>query len=350
MYFFVVVFAGVILAITPAFVIGDENFPAPENLAGDVFCHIISSQYFVFTCSKISVAIVMLLAIDRWYAMARPIKYKVTFKRWKVILYITSVSIVCCALNWQALIGKKLIMDKGQPLCIKVTLIENQLVSQIYTVAHAALTFLFPVVISMFTFLHLYRVMRRLHYRHAKSSRPKSLNSVLRMCTITGLLLALCWIPNQLFYVLSKFNITQFDTTFHHATVVLAMLNSCLNPWIYGATNRNYRNRFTRIFCFWKNVQVTPGETDITAKERVIRRRDGKKFSKTGPHSEASRVVDCSSFIPEGPQGKPEVPQGKSNRKGNRKITMNGIPLDDADPRIREETENNSNSLQQSEL
>jgi len=251
-YIFFGIFAGVILAITPAFIIGDENFPVPENLAGDVFCHIISSQYFVFTFSKISVAIVMRLAIDRWYAITRPVKYKVTSKRWKVIMYITSVSMVCCVLNWQALIGKKLIMKEGQPLCIRVILIENQFVSQIYTVAHVTLTFLIPVVISMFTFLHSYRVMRRSRYRHAKGSRPKSLNSLLRMCAITGLLLALCWIPNQSFYVLSKFNITQFDTPLHHATVVLAMLNSCLNPWIYGATNRNYRRRFTRILCFWK--------------------------------------------------------------------------------------------------
>ena len=317
------------MAITPAFIIGDENFPVPEQLAGDVFCHIISSQYFVFTFSKISVAIVMLLAIDRWYAITRPFKYKVTFKRWKVIVYITSVSMVCCALNWQALIGKKLITKEEQPFCIRVILIENQFVSQIYTVAHVTLTFLIPAVIAMFTFLHLNRVMRRSHHRHAKDSHPKSLNRVLRMCAITGLVLALCWIPNQLFYVLSKFNITQFDTPLHHATVVLAMLNSCVNPWIYAATNRNYRQRFKRVLCFRKNVGVVSEDTDITPKEGG--RRDGKKFSKTGLHTEALRGVECSTFIPEGSQGKPKVSQGECIRD-------------------REETVNHSKSHQQSEL
>lgn len=82
-------------------------------------------------------------------------------------------------------------------------------------------------------------------------------------------------------------------------------------------------------------MEVASEETGITIKEGVIRRRDDKKFSKTGPHSEASRVVDCSAFIPEGSQGKPEVPQGESNRK----ITMNEMSHDDKDTYIREEAE-----------
>ena len=330
LYFFVF-FTGVILAITPAFVIGDINFPVPEHLAGDVFCRIISSQYFVFTFSKISVAIVMLLAIDRWYAITKPFKYKVTFKRWKVVVYITSVSVVCCALNWQALIEKKLKIEGRTTICIRFILIENQFVSQIFTVVHVTFTFLIPVVVAMLTFLHLNRVMRRSQYRHAKGSRPKSLNRVLRMCAITGLLLALCWIPNQFFYVLSKFNITQFDTPLHHATVVLAMLNSCVNPWIYAATNSNYRKRFTRVLCFWKNVGVVSEDADITTKEGVIGRRDDKKFSKKGPHTEASRGVNCSV-------------------ESIRKITKNGLPHDDQDTHIREETVNHPASHQQSEL
>ena len=252
-------------------------------MAGDVFCHIISSQYFVFTFSKVSIAIVMLLAIDRWYATTRPVKYKVAFSGGKSLYILQVFPWRVARLNWQALIGKKLTMKEGQPLCIRVTLIENQFVSQIYTVAHVALTFLIPVVVSMFTFLHLYRVMRRSHYRHAKSSRPKSFDSLFRMCAITGLLLAVCWIPNQFFYVLSKFSITQFDTPLHHATVVLAMLNSCVNPWIYGATNRNYRKRFITILCLRRNGEVAPEQTNITAKEGAIRRRDDEKFSNMEP-------------------------------------------------------------------
>ena len=342
--FVVVIFAGVVLAITPAFVIGDENFPVPGNLAGDVFCHILSSQYFVFTFGKISVAIVMLLAIDRWYAITRPVKYKATFKRRKVVMYITSVSIVCCALNWQALIEKKLVMTDRTSSCVWTTLIKNKFLSQIFTVVYVAFTFFIPLFISMITFFHLHRVMRKSRYRLASSNNTKSFKSALRMCAITGLFLALCWIPNQFVYVLSKFNITQLDTPLHHATVILAMFNSCVNPWIYGATNRNYRKKFTRILCFWKKIKVTPDETDITGKERGTRRSHNGRFSKTDHQQEGPRVVNYSVFVRESSRAKPE----NHHEESNTNISMTGIPHDDDETQIRDDTP--SESMKQSKL
>ena len=342
--FVVLIFAGVILAITPAFVIGDENFPVPGNLGGDVFCHILSSQYFVFTFGKISVAIVMLLAIDRWYAITRPVRYKATFKRRKVITYITSVSMVCCALNWQALIEKKLVMKDGTPSCVWITLIENKFLSQIFAVVYVAFTFFIPLSISMITFFHLHRVMRKSRDRLASSNNTKSFKSALRMCAITGLFLALCWIPNQFVYVLSKFNITQLDTPLHHATVVLAMFNSCVNPWIYGATNRNYRKKFTRILCFWKKMEVAAEGTDITGKERASRRSHFGRFSKTDHQQEGARIVDYSVFVRESSQAKPE----NHREKNSTNISMTGIPHDDDETQIRDDAP--SESMKQSKL
>ena len=166
--------------------------------------------------------------------------------------------------------------------------------------------------------------MRRSRYRHAERSRPKSFNSLLHMCAITAfiILLVICWIPNELFYVLSKFSITQFDTPLHRATVVLAILNSCVNPWINGATNRNYSKRFTRILCFRKNAEVAPEQTNITPKEGAIRRRNDKKFSNLEPLQKHQ----------EGSKEKPKVPSEEDNIK----ITMTGIPCDAEDNHIRD--------------
>ena len=329
-----IVFTGVILAITPAFVIGDENFPVPENLAGGVFCHIISSQFFVFTFGKISVAIVMLLAIDRWYAITRPAKYKASFKRRKVIMYIISVSMFCCALNWQALIEKKLVVTEGKPSCVWITLIKSKSTTQIFTVVYVTFTFFIPLFISMITFFHLWRVMRRSRDRFSRSNHTKSFKSLLRMCALTGLFLAVCWIPNQFVYVLSKFNITQIDTPLHHATVVLAMFNSCVNPWIYGATNRNYRRKFKRILCFWKRVEVIPEETDITARERGTRSSHEVRATKSDQQLEESRHVDSSVMAHE-----------NSHDESIKGISMAGIGLSQEDMKgqIRHETTDDSN-------
>lgn len=187
--------------------------------------------------------------------------------------------------------------------------------------------------------------MRRSRDRLARSNHTKSFNSLLRMCAITGLFLALCWIPNQFVYVLSKFNITQLDSPLHHATVVLAMFNSCVNPWIYGATNRNYRKKFTRILCFWKKVEVAPEETEITARERRTRSsHDARLPSKSEQPPEGSRGVDYSAFVCEGSQVKPENAQ-----ESNRKISMAGIEQEDEETHIRDD-ETADESITQSNL
>ena len=333
---------GVILAITPAFIIGDENFPVPDNLSGEVFCHIVSSQFFVFTFGKISVAIVMLLAIDRWYAITRPAKYKASFKRGRVIMYITGVSLFCCGLNWQSLIEKKLVIKGGKPSCVWISLIKSKTTTQIFTVVYVTFTFFVPLSISMITFFHLWRVMRRTRDRFSRSNHTKAFKSLLRMCAITGLFLALCWIPNQFVYVLSKFGITQLDTPLHHATVVLAMFNSCINPWIYGATNRNYRRKFKRILCFWKKAEVGPEETDMTARERGTRSSHDGRITKSEQRQEESRCVDYSAFIREGSHAKDQNLQGESSKD----ISMAGISGGDAEGQMSKKTsDEDSNKL-----
>ena len=280
----------------------------------------------------------MLLAIDRWYAITRPVMYKVTFKRRRVIIFITTVSMVCCALNWQALIEKKLVIEDGTPSCVWITLVENKFFSQIFTAVYVAFTFIIPLFISMITFFHLHRVMRRSRNGLARGKNTKSFKSPLRMCAITGLFLALCWIPNQSVYLLSKFNITQLDTPLHHVTVVLAMFNSCVNPWIYGATNRNYRKKFARILCFWKKIKVTPEQTDINGKERGTRRSHDGRSSKNEHQLDGSNAVYHSTFVSESSQAKLENHQEESDRN----ISMTGIAHDDDESQIHDEAANES--------
>lgn len=335
-FVFLMNFTGVILAITPAFVIGDENFPVPENLSGEIFCHIVSSHFFVFTFGKISVAIVMLLAVDRWYAITRPVKYKASFRRRRVIMYISIVSMFCCALNWQALIEKKLVIKDGKPSCVWITLIKSKSTAQILTVVYVTFTFFVPLFISTITFFHLWRVMRRSRDRFSRGSHTNSFKSLLRMCAITALFLALCWIPNQFVYLLSKFNMTKLDTPLHHATVVLAMFNSCVNPWIYGATNRNYRRKFKGIICFWKKVQVGPEETDITARERRTRSSHEVRISKTEQQPEDSTIGGYLAFKQDGSQVYHQTFQGASTGD----MSMAAISREDIKGQIRDETPN----------
>lgn len=103
----VLFFTGICLIITPSFIIGESNFPVPIGLQGEFFCRLVSSHYFLFTLGKISVALVMCLAIDRWFAIYRPLKYQTAFKRMKVFRNIAVIVVICCAMNSRAIFEKR---------------------------------------------------------------------------------------------------------------------------------------------------------------------------------------------------------------------------------------------------
>lgn len=63
-----------------------------------------------------------------------------------------------------------------------------------------------------------------------------------------------CWLPFFVIYVLSAFYVRVpeilFDVGFW-----LGYCNSGLNPFIYAALNRDFRNAFSRILCSFKYLQ-----------------------------------------------------------------------------------------------
>lgn len=236
-----------------------------------MFCRLISSQYFLFTFGKISLFVVMFLAIERWFAIARPITYRLSFKRNKVIACMTLIVVLCFAMNTPALLQKRLVLKENKPYCKRSEITQGKLAAQIYTVLHVTVTFFIPLFITWATFLDLRMLLKKSPAQNqSHGARNRSERHFLRMCAVTALFLGICWIPNQFIYMLSKFGVTQLDTTLHHVTVVLSMLNSCINPWIYGATNKKYRRDFRRILCFWERTKIHKEETEKNTKLTVI--------------------------------------------------------------------------------
>ena len=147
--------------------------------------------------------------------------------------------------------------------CKWISLTKGKLAAQIYVIVHVTVTFFIPLAIAWGTFVHLWLMLKKSAFNSATKYRARTLMYPLRMCAFTAFFLGICWLPNQFFFLLSKFDVTQLDTPVHHVTVVLSMFNSCLNPWIYGATNKKYRNEFKKILCFWKRNGEEHSETDV---------------------------------------------------------------------------------------
>lgn len=236
-------FEGIFLGVTPNYLIALNSYQAPKGILGLIFCKIIGSQSIVFLLGKVSVFSVTSLALERWYSVAKPIKYKLKFKRRRIFIYLAIIWFICLISHAAMPFGMTLNEDSLRCIWIAIDYPEKLIITM-YTVV----TFFIPTVVMWVTYLHIALSLKSFPGRHNKRATQTRLR-LLRMCIIVALILTVCWFPNQLYYALSSFGLVKLETPFHHFTIVLAMFNSCTNPIIYCYTNLEYRKGFISILC-----------------------------------------------------------------------------------------------------
>ncbi len=228
--------AGVCILATPTLVIDGDSFPVLTGVAGELFCRLVSSHYFVYALSKVSVFTVTVMSMERWYSTVRPFQYRTKFKKRRIYRHLAFIWILGFGSVGFIPFGR--VFSSPASNCIwSWAPFHRELLITLFPL----LTFFIPSLIACLTLLHIYCVLKRSPLREAGNRNAQTKRKLLRMCSIVVFLFFLCRLPNQLYYALSAYNITTLETPFHYFTIVLAMSNSSLNPWVYCFANRQIK-------------------------------------------------------------------------------------------------------------
>ena len=229
-------------------VIDGDSFPVHAGVAGELFCRLVFSQYFVYALSKVSVFTVVAMSLDRWYSIIKPLQYRLKFKRERIYTYLVFIWILGFGCVGFLPYGRLLSPESDQ--CVwSWAPFHRELLITLYPL----LAFFTPAAVACLTLVHIYLVLKRSRLREVQTRNARAKKKLLRMCSIVVIMLTLCWFPNQLSYALSAYNITTLETPFHYFTIVLAMSNSSFNPWVYCFTNR----QITQATLLLRNKNVT---------------------------------------------------------------------------------------------
>lgn len=240
------------MIVTPSFIVTLDSYHIRAGVWGEIFCRLIGSQFFVYVLGKVSVFEVTCLAVERWYSVVKPLIYKRRFTRRRVYIYV--------ALTWfasffcHASMPFEMTLDTTGARC---TWIWTSYHKSALVTCFALISFFLPTSVTWITYLHIMLALKASPSHGLRAPRFTRVKlRLLRMCVLVALLLTVCWLPNQVYYTLSAYGVTELETPFHHFTVVLAMFNSCVNPWVYCFSNREYKRQFVRLLCpFTKCVQ-----------------------------------------------------------------------------------------------
>ena len=235
--------AGVWILVTPTLVIDGDSFPVLTGLSGDLFCRMVFSQYFVYAMSKVSVFTVTVMSLERWYSIVRPFQYRANFNMKRIHIYLVLIWLLGLGSVGFIPFGRVFISPTNA--CVwSWAPFHRELLIALFPL----LTFFAPALIACLTLLHTYFVLKRPRVRQTGNRNTATKRKLLRMCSIVVFLFFFCWLPNQLYYALSAYNITTLETSFHYFTIVLAMSNSSLNPWVYCFANRQIKTGIMSFF------------------------------------------------------------------------------------------------------
>ena len=259
--------------MTPNYLVALSSYQAPGGLPGVIFCKVIGSQYFVFLLGKVSCLTVTCLAVERWYSVVKPVKYRLKFKRRRVYVYLLIMWITCLLLHSFVLF--EITLDEKNLRCVWIT---SDFPKELTVMTYTVVTFFVPNTVTWVTYLHISFALKRstaINKNNARFTRTRF--KLLRMCIIVALLLTICWFPNQLYYALSSYDLVRLESPFHHFTIVLAMFNSCTNPVVYCSTNREYRNGFLMLLCpFFNSCRWKKRREISLAQKRRLRIESGE--------------------------------------------------------------------------
>ena len=125
----------------------------------------------------------------------------------------------------------------------------------------------FPLLATIYCNIYILRAARigqRNRVMHCNSQRNKASNHKLlsRENKATFLLVAMvaafiiCWTPYVICSLVIKFTDYNLPDKFMSAALLLTVGNTCVNPFIYGALNKNFRDAFKRIIFSHRNFKI----------------------------------------------------------------------------------------------
>ena len=244
------VLTAIILITNPAFVLGDA-FPYPTNpILSEIFCRVIWSRTFLFQLVVFSAYICLALATERWYAVIKPLKYNSTFNKKRTLIYIFLVwlwsLLLCCTSLFEA---KFVPSNSLTQLCKWQLYWGKQPVRAIVGTIQVFFKMAVPCFAMFFLFIHMIYKVSKSTVASAER-RAKMRGKMTRMVGVACLMLIVCFAPNQINYALAMAGKSRLDSELHHILSLLVFVNSCLNPLIYGLSNKNYRDGYQKIFMF----------------------------------------------------------------------------------------------------
>ena len=218
-------------------------------LFGESFCRF--HGFGVLTFAMVSLQTMGIIAVSRYFCIVKPEKYIVVFKKQRTLMYI---AVVWCA----ALVGSvppfffktgRFEFQPGKAECLYS--FESNIP---YTVSLVCVYFATPLTIITICYAKVFSTVSRSNQVFSHENNLQQLRANVEEAKVTKTLVAVmvgftcCWLPVCIIdYTDAARGEHTLPRQAYLAYGFLIYLSSTINPFIYGATNRQFRREYKAI-------------------------------------------------------------------------------------------------------
>lgn len=243
------------------------SVPSNETLR-ELYCRVVWSHYLVFSLGVTSVYLCLSLAIERWLAVKKPHFYKRHLNsKWIVCVLVVIPWFAGFAFESSAIIRTTgAVLPDGTTSCrwnpdtsgwgARVAIAVFSFCGMILIPGILVVVAYVDILVSVKVTFKRQSVWRGDSQKHV--AKP-DFKRITLMAGLASMVLLICWIPNQFYFMLSQMGYLRVHIMPHRWLNVLALSSSGWNPIIYCFSNPQYRegfkNELSRLLCVCKFVR-----------------------------------------------------------------------------------------------
>ncbi|XP_069170111.1 uncharacterized protein [Procambarus clarkii] len=226
---------------------------------GSTYCTI--SNFLANVTISASVFTLMAISLDRYIAIVRPLKPRMTKSealKTIVVIWVSSLTLAVPCLLYSTTVSIRYNNNEVRRGCFLLWPDGKTSVSYseyVYNTVFFTTTYMLPMLVMLVSYsligceLWGSRSIGEMNARHATSIKSKK--RVVRMFLVIVVLFMLCWLPQQGFFLYQYHNSQVLDTkNIQHIYLGfywLAMANAMVNPVIYYWMNTRFRSYFREV-------------------------------------------------------------------------------------------------------
>nr|XP_054766118.1 mu-type opioid receptor-like [Lytechinus pictus] len=237
--------AGLALAdfLTSVFIIPHRQVKTlPDTASANLYCRIIHSSFFMWVAILASIFTLTTISLERLVAVVRPFQFKRIFSPDRTLMIIAGIWLTSFLIN--IVIVFVVYFEDGS--C------EFGYPSVWFGKFNGTAVFLveyvFPVTTMLIAHVFTVRALRKSSHTNVSNESQdfilQARRKITRMLLEVIIVFIISWTPDQVLYF--AINVGLIDNSYlyspvYRSFVVLAFVNSCVNPVIYAARNPNFR-------------------------------------------------------------------------------------------------------------